>query len=143
MSVAAAIDPGLGSPDAYAVGLLFVGLAVLVAILALSHQRARAYSASIVYLAMGGAAAAGVALLDAPWLDLLEDHTTVERASEIAVFVALFAAGLRLDRRLRWRAWRSTALLLGVVMPLTIAAVAAFGAYGMGLSAGAAPPIAR
>jgi NhaP-type Na+/H+ or K+/H+ antiporter len=111
---------------------------VLVAILALSHQRARAYSASIVYLAMGVVAAAGVAVLDAPWLDLLEDHATVERASEIAVFVALFAAGLRLDRHLRWRAWRSTALLLGVVMPLTIAAVAAFGAYGMGLSAGAA-----
>jgi NhaP-type Na+/H+ or K+/H+ antiporter len=134
----AAIDPGLGSPDVYAVGLLFVGLAVLVAILALSHQRARAYSASIVYLAMGVVGAAGVAVLDAPWLDLLEDHATVERASEIAVFVALFAAGLRLDRHLRWRAWRSTALLLGVVMPLTIAAVAAFGAYGMGLSAGAA-----
>jgi NhaP-type Na+/H+ or K+/H+ antiporter len=134
----AAIDPGLGSPDVYAVGLLFVGLAVLVAILALSHQRARAYSASIVYLAMGVVAAAGVAVLDASWLDLLEDHATVERASEIAVFVALFAAGLRLDRHLHWRAWRSTALLLGVVMPLTIAAVAAFGAYGMGLSAGAA-----
>ena len=134
----AAIDPGLGGPDVYAVGLLFVGLAVLVAILALSHQRARAYSASIVYLAMGAVAAAGVALLDAPWLGLIEDAATVERASEIAVFVALFAAGLRLDRRLRWRAWRSTVLLLGVVMPLTIAAVAAFGASGMGLSAGAA-----
>jgi NhaP-type Na+/H+ or K+/H+ antiporter len=134
----AVIDPGLGSPDVYAVGLLFAGLAVLVAILALSHQRARAYSASIVYLAMGALAAGGIALLDAPWPDLLGDAVTVERASEIAVFVALFAAGLRLDRRLRWRAWRSTALLLGVVMPLTIAAVAAFGAYGMGLSAGAA-----
>ncbi|HSJ73060.1 MAG TPA: cation:proton antiporter [Miltoncostaeaceae bacterium] len=134
----AAIDPGLGSPDVYAVGLLFVGLAVLVAILALSHQRARAYSASIVYLGMGVVAAGGIALLDASWLDLLDDHATVERASEIAVFVALFAAGLRLDRHLRWQAWRSTALLLGVVMPLTIATVAAFGAYGMGLSAGAA-----
>jgi NhaP-type Na+/H+ or K+/H+ antiporter len=134
----AAIDPGLGAPDVYAVGLLFVGLAVLVAILALSHQRARAYSASIVYLAIGAVGAAGVALLDAPWLGLIEDHATVERASEIAVFVALFAAGLRLDRRLRWRAWRSTVLLLGVVMPLTIAAVAAFGAVGMSLSAGAA-----
>jgi NhaP-type Na+/H+ or K+/H+ antiporter len=134
----AAIDPGLGSPDVYAVGLLFAGLAVLVAILALSHQRARAYSASIVYLAMGALAAGGIALLDAPWPAVVEDAATVERASEIAVFVALFAAGLRLDRRLRWRAWRSTALLLGVVMPLTIAAVAAFGAYGMGLSAGAA-----
>jgi sodium/hydrogen antiporter len=134
----AAIDPGLGVPDVYAVGLLFVGLAVLVAILALSHQRARAYSASIVYLAMGAVGAAGVALLDAPWLGLIEDAATVERASEIAVFVALFAAGLRLDRRLRWRAWRSTVLLLGVVMPLTIAGVAAFGAVGMSLSAGAA-----
>src|SRR5262245_17519907 len=133
MSEPLAIDPGLGAPGVYAVGLLFVGVAVLVAILALSHQRARAYSASIVYLGMGVLAAAGVAALDAPWLDPVDDAETVERASEIAVFVALFAAGLRLDRHLRWRAWRSTALLLGVVMPLTIAAVAAFGAYGMGL----------
>jgi NhaP-type Na+/H+ or K+/H+ antiporter len=134
----AAIAPGLGAPEVYAVGLLFIGLAVLVAILALTHQRARAYSAAIVYLAMGALAAAGIALLDAPWLDLLDDHETVERLSELAVIVALFATGLRLDRHLTWRAWRSTALLLGVVMPLTIAAVAAFGVYGMGLSAGAA-----
>ena len=110
---------------------------MLVAILALTHQRPRAYSASIVYLAMGGVGAAGVALLDASWLDLVEDSETVERMSELAVIVALFATGLRLDRRLTWRAWRSTALLLAVVMPLTIAAVAAFGALGMGLSAGA------
>ena len=134
----AAISPGLGAPDLYALGLLFAGLAVLVAILALTHQRPRAYSASIVYLAMGGVGAAGIAVLDAPWLDLMEDSETVERMSELAVIVALFATGLRLDRRLTWRAWRSTALLLAVVMPLTIAAVAAFGALGMGLSAGAA-----
>ena len=54
------------------------------------------------------------------------------------MIVALFATGMRLDRRLRGAAWRSTALLLGVVMPLTIAAVAVFGVSGMGLSAGAA-----
>jgi NhaP-type Na+/H+ or K+/H+ antiporter len=36
----AAISPGLGAPEDYAVGLLFAGLAVLVAILALSHQLA-------------------------------------------------------------------------------------------------------
>jgi len=134
----AAISPGLEAPDIYAVGLLFAGLAVLVAILALTHQSARAYSASIVYLALGGVAAGGVALLDAAWLDLQDDHETVERLSELVVIVALFATGLRLDRRLTWRAWRSTALLLAVVMPLTIAAIAAFGVLGMGLSAGAA-----
>jgi sodium/hydrogen antiporter len=134
----AAIAPGLEAPDIYAVGLLFAGLAVLVAILALTHQGARAYSASIVYLALGGVAAGGIALLDAAWLDLQDDHETVERLSELVVIVALFATGLRLDRRLTWRAWQSTALLLAVVMPLTIAAIAAFGVLGMGLSAGAA-----
>ncbi len=134
----AAIAPGLEAPDIYAVGLLFAGLAVLVAILALTHQRSQAYSASIVYLLLGFVAAAGIALLDAPWLDLEGDHETVERLSELAVIVALFATGLRLDRRLTWRAWRSTGLLLAIVMPLTIAAIAAFGVVGMGLSAGAA-----
>jgi NhaP-type Na+/H+ or K+/H+ antiporter len=134
----AAIAPGLDAPEIYSVGLLFAGLAVLVAILALTHQRARAYSASIVYLALGGVAAVGIALLDAPWLDLQDDHGTVERLSELAVIVALFATGLRIDRRLTWRAWRSTTLLLAVVMPLTIGAVALFGVLGMGLSAGAA-----
>jgi NhaP-type Na+/H+ or K+/H+ antiporter len=136
--IGAAISPGFGAPEIYTVGLLFVGLAVLVAILALSHQRSRAFSASIVYLAVGGLGAAGVAVLDATWLDLVDDHEVVEHLSELAVVVALFATGLRLDRRLDLRAWRSTALLLGVVMPLTIGAVAAFGVLGMGLSAGAA-----
>ncbi len=134
----AAISPGLGAPTDYVLGLLFVGVAVLLAILALTHQRARAYSASVVYLALGAVAAGGIAALDAPWLDPVDDAVTVERLSELAVIVALFATGLRLDRRLTWRGWRSTALLLGVVMPVTIAAVAAFGALGMGLSAGAA-----
>lgn len=134
----ASIAPGFGAPETYALGLLFVGLAVLMAILALSHQRSRAFTASIVYLALGGLGAAGVAALDAEWLNLLDDHEVVEHLSELAVIVALFATGLRLDRRLELRAWRSTALLLGVVMPLTIGAVAAFGVLGMGLSAGAA-----
>ena len=41
-------------------------------------------------------------------------------------------------RRLTWRGWRSVAGLIGVVMPVTIAAVALFGALAMGLSLGAA-----
>jgi sodium/hydrogen antiporter len=134
----AAISAGFDAPEIYVVGVMFAGLAVLVAILALSHQRSRAFSAGIVYLALGGLGAAGIAALDANWLDLVEDHEVVEHLSELAVIVALFATGLRLDRRLELRAWRSTALLLGVVMPLTIGAVAAFGVVGMGLSAGAA-----
>jgi NhaP-type Na+/H+ or K+/H+ antiporter len=134
----AAIEPGFDPADAWSLGLLFLGVAVMVAIVALTHQRSRAFSPSIVYLGLGLVGAVGVALLDRDWFDLVEDSEVVERFAEIAVIVALFATGLRLDRPFTWRGWRSTILLLGVVMPVTIAAVAAFGVAAMGLSAGAA-----
>ena len=134
----AAIAPGLDLGDTWGLGSLFLGLAVLIAIVALTHQRSRAFSPSVVYLGLGAAGAAGAALLDLSWLDLVDDAETVERLAELAVIVALFATGMRLDRPIGLRGWRSTILLLGVVMPITIAAVAAFGALAMGLSAGAA-----
>ncbi len=134
----AAIAPGPEAPDAWALGLLFVGAAVMAAIVALTHQRTRAFAPSIVYLTLGVLGAAGAALLDLGWLDAMDDALVVERVAELAVIVALFATGMRLDRPLGWRRWRSTIVLLAVVMPVTIAAVAAFGALAMGLSAGAA-----
>mgnify|MGYP000038167187 CR=1 FL=1 len=134
----ASIAPGPEAPDVWILGLLFVGVAVMAAIVALTHQRSRAFSPSVVYLALGIVGAAGAAALDVGWVDLVEDAEVVERAAEIAVIVALFATGMRLDRPLGLRRWRSTILLLAVVMPVTIAAVAAFGALAMGLSLGAA-----
>jgi NhaP-type Na+/H+ or K+/H+ antiporter len=134
----AAVTPGFEPADAWSLGLLFLGAAVMAAIVALTHQRSRAFSPSVVYLALGALGAAGVAVLDQDWFSLIDDADVVERFAEISVIVALFATGLRLDRPLTWRGWRSTALLLGVVMPVTIAAVAAFGVAAMGLSAGAA-----
>ncbi|MBK5218762.1 MAG: cation:proton antiporter [Thermoleophilia bacterium] len=62
----------------------------------------------------------------------------MERASEITVVIALFSVGIRLDRRFSWRGWSSTARLIALAMPLTIAAVACFGHLVMGLSWGAA-----
>jgi NhaP-type Na+/H+ or K+/H+ antiporter len=62
----------------------------------------------------------------------------VERLAEFALIVALFSTGLKLDRRLSWREWGSVVRLLGIVMPLTIAAVALFGGFAMGLSLAAA-----
>lgn len=132
------IAPGFHAAGDLFVVALFVGLAVLIAIVALSQQRTRAFSPSIVYLGLGVLAALGIALLDITWLDVEADVTVVEHVTELAVIVALFATGLKLDRPLRLRGWRSTALLLGVVMPLSIAAVALFGTLAMGLSAGAA-----
>lgn len=66
----------------------------------------------------------------------------IERLAEFSVIVALFSAGLKLDRRLGIRRWRSAILLLALVMPLTIAAVAGLSVLLMGLSAGAAVALA-
>jgi sodium/hydrogen antiporter len=131
-------DPGFSSGDAYALAQLFVGLVVFVAVIALSQQHKRAFSPAMVYLVLGAAAAGLVRPLGVDWLDPIEDARLIERLAEFAVIVALFGAGLKLDRPLRWHEWASTARLILIVMPLTIGAVAAFGTAAMGLSLGAA-----
>lgn len=50
-----------------------------------------------------------------------------EVASELAVIVALFSAGLRLDSLRPWTKWRPTVSLLLIGMPFTITAVALLG----------------
>ena len=50
-----------------------------------------------------------------------------ELTSELAVIVALFGTGLRIDNLTSYNRWRPTVRLLAVVMPLTIAAVALLG----------------
>lgn len=118
--------------------MLFLGLAVFAAVGALSHQHERAFSASLIYLALGLGAAVLLELTGIAWLDPIRNASLVERATELAVIVALFATGLRLDRPLSRDAWGGVGRLLGAVMILTIAAVALFGWGVMGLSLGAA-----
>jgi NhaP-type Na+/H+ or K+/H+ antiporter len=131
-------DPGFSSGDPYALAQLFVGLVVFAAVVALSQQHERAFSPAMVYLVLGAAAAGLVRALGVDWLDPVEHARLIERLAEFAVIVALFGAGLKLDRLLRWGEWASTARLILIVMPLTIGAVAAFGTAAMGLSLGAA-----
>ena len=133
-----AAGPGFSTPDLYAIGLVFLGLAVAAAVGALSHQADRAFSASLIYLGFGVAAAVAVQLFDLAWIDPVDDSAIVERLAEFAVIVALFSTGLKLDRDISWHGWKSVARLLGLVLPLTIAAVAVFGATVMGLSWAAA-----
>jgi NhaP-type Na+/H+ or K+/H+ antiporter len=133
-----AAGPGLSFAEPYVVGLLFAGVAVFAAVGALSHQNDRAFSASLVYLGFGLAAAVAIAVFDLAWLDPLEDSSVYEKAAELAVVVALFGTGLKLERELRGSAWRHVGRLLLIAMPLTIIAVAGFGTQVMGLSLGAA-----
>lgn len=50
----------------------------------------------------------------------------------------MFSAGLTIERHVSRRSWTSISLLLTVVMPLTILAIAGFGMLAMGLSFGGA-----
>lgn len=133
-----AVGPGLEVPEAFSAGLLFVGIALFAAVGALSSEHERPFSASLVYLLLGWIAAAALALLDLAWIDPFEDAKLLEHLTEIALTIALFAAGLTIRWRPEWRRWRSVVLLIGVVMPLTIAAATAFGVLALGLPFGAA-----
>ncbi len=138
MTLPLAASPGFSFADPWALGVLFMGVAVFAAVGALSHEHERAFSASLIYLGLGVFAAAAITLLGIEWLDPVEDASAFEHATELAVVVALFSAGLKLDRVFTWRSWGSVVRLLGITMPLSILVVVAFGTGLLGLSLGAA-----
>ncbi len=131
-------SPGFSFAEPYAIGLAFGGFVLFAAIWALSSQKRRTVSPPAVYLLLGAIASTGLSLTGVDLLDPIEDAKLIEHLAEFTVIVALFGAGLRLDRRLGWNEWRSTILLIGIVMPLTIGAVTVFANLFMGLSLGAA-----
>jgi NhaP-type Na+/H+ or K+/H+ antiporter len=133
-----AADRGFSFADPYAIGVVLLGAVLLAAVVALTKERERAFTSAIVYLLFGAAASGVLELLDARVLDPLEDYLVIERLAEFAVIIALFGAGLRIDRSLSWRGWRSPLLLLAITMPLTIVGIALWGVWAMGLSLGAA-----
>ena len=133
-----AADVGFSFADPWAVGVAFLGLAVFAAVGALSHEHERAFSASLIYLGLGVVGAAGLAALGVRWLDPVEDAGLLEHVTELAVVIALFSTGLKVERTLRWREWSTVTRLLVIGMPAFIALAALFGAGVMGLSAGAA-----
>ncbi len=138
MALPLAAAPGFEFFDVAATGILVAGLALLVAVIALSREHERPFSAAVIYLVMGSLLAVGLHLIGIDLLDPIADAGVIEHAAELAVIIALFSSGVRLDRRLTWSEWTSTRRLILLVMPLTIAAVAAFGSLVMGLSLGAA-----
>lgn len=66
------------------------------------------------------------------------DDDVAERLTELVVIVSLTGAGLKLRRRVGWHRWMTTWRLLGITMPLTVAAIALIGTAGLGLPLAAA-----
>jgi NhaP-type Na+/H+ or K+/H+ antiporter len=132
------LAPGWSFGGDYALGLAFLGVVVLVGAVATSRQHERAFSASVFYVGLGCVAAVGLAILGVRPLTPEHDSVLLERLTELALIVAVFSAGLTIERRVSRRSCVSIATLLLVVMPLTIVAIAAFGVWAMGLPFGGA-----
>ncbi|HEX2141310.1 MAG TPA: cation:proton antiporter [Candidatus Limnocylindria bacterium] len=127
--------PGFGIElEAYELLVVVVGAALLIGAVVLSVQKGRPFSAAIIYLGIGLAVGIVLDVSETVWFDPTLDPVVFTHVAEFAVIVSLFGAGVKLDRPLTWRAWRSTVMLLLVAMPLTIAGVAAVGYAALGLS---------
>jgi NhaP-type Na+/H+ or K+/H+ antiporter len=135
---AAALAPGFHLGGDYPLGVLFVGCVLFIGIAALSRQNDRPYSASVFYLSLGVLASVGLVVLGVGRLDLISDHVVFEHVTELALVIAVFSAGLAVEREISRRSKRVIAALLLVVMPLTIAAITAFGVIAMDLPFAAA-----
>lgn len=133
-----ALAEGFHVGGLYVLGLLALGVALIVAVGVLSHQHERAFSAAVCYVALGALGAVGLSVLDVEPVDPIRDSALLERLTELALVVAVFAAGLTVEREVRRRSVTSILVLLLVVMPLTIVVIAVFGYFLMGLSVGAA-----
>lgn len=113
------------------VGVLLIGMA-----LAGSMLKGLPLTAAMFYLAAGvllGPAGAGLIRLDP-----IRDAALIERITEIAVVISLFTAGLKLRLPFSDPRWRPPLRLAILAMALTVGAIAAVGAVGLGLSIGAA-----
>lgn len=119
--------------------LLLIGIALLGSFLLPSLLQKRLMTLPIVYVAFGFAVFS--LPIDLPYLNPEEarlDRVWLEHLTEFIVIVSLGGIGLMLDRPPSWRNWRVGILLVAVSMPLTIAAVALIGVWGLGLGTASA-----
>lgn len=116
----------------YHVALALVGLVVIAAQWLPRLVSSREPAAAPLMLLFGAA----VALI--PGVPQIPDPRTTplpwEMLSEMAVIVALFGAGMRIDNLRPWRRWLPTLRMLGIAMPLTILAVVGLGVGFVGLT---------
>ncbi len=120
---------------------LFAGGLLVVMALASTVLARLPLSAATLYLAAGYAVGpAGAGLLD---LDLVRDARALERVAEVAVLVALFAAGLKLRARPVAVRWLPPVRLATASMAVTVGLVALAGVYLLGLPVGRGRPLGR
>ena len=125
-------EPFFGLSDTHVL-MAALGVAVIIAYWAPRFVSRREPAASGILILLGALAFSLVpGIPDIP--DPRTDPRLWELTSELAVIVALFGTGLRIDDVSTWRRWNPTVRLLAIAMPLTILAVAALGVWWAGMT---------
>jgi sodium/hydrogen antiporter len=120
----------------YFVVLAVLGVAVLAAAVLPGAFRRLPISMPIIAVGLGVVLFSLPLGLDGPRPGA--DDDVAERLTELVVIVSLTGAGLKLRRTVGWRSWMTTWRLLGITMPVTVAAIAVLGTVGLGLPLAAA-----
>lgn len=117
---------------AYEVGLMVVGISALLVAWLPRVLRYQIISFPMILLLLG------MAIFALPTgfekLDPIEYGGIAARLTEFGVIVALTGAGLKIDRRVGLKSWKTTWMLLAVTMTLTIAGVALLGWWALGFA---------
>ena len=108
--------------------LLFIGLTS-------SRLKNLPVTPAILYLAVG--LLVGPSALNAFHFNPLKQAPLLEMLTEGAVLISLFSAGVKMPARINLRQWRTPVLLATVSMTASVALVAAFAHYVLGMSFGA------
>ncbi len=93
------------------------------------------FTSAIIYLAVG--MVVGPTVLDLFHFNPLKESALLEALTEVAVLISLFSAGVKMPVPFSFSRWRAPILLATVSMALTVALVAAFAYYALGLPLGA------
>ena len=114
---------------------VLVGALLLVRGLTSTILKRSPVTAAIIYLAVG--LLVGPSVLNVFHFNPLKEAALLEVLTEVAVLISLFSAGVKMPVPFRFASWRAPILLATVSMTLTVALVAAFAYYVLGLPLGA------
>ncbi len=120
--------------DIYILDLLVIGLLLLMVTLGSGWIQRLPLSYAIIYLIVG-------VLLGRYGVNLVQvrpNAEILERLTEFVVLVSVFGCGLKMNRPLKFWAWNTTARLIGLLMPISILAVATVAKLFLGFDWGQA-----
>ena len=114
---------------------LLVGALMLLRGFSATALKTLPVTAAIIYLAVG--LLVGPSALNVFHFNPLKQSALLEVLTEVAVLISLFSAGIKMPAPFRLSRWRAPILLATVSMALTVAMVAGFAWWVLGLPLGA------